>query len=318
MRVQHLNEGLIEIPPYIIKKARREILKYISTTMMKKTDVPGAFNGAPMDIYKSEKLVFKYYGDAYDLSDGDTLATPIKYYHEHVKYAEKENLTGEAIVMIGCSIDAKRSSTLGLYINSRGDDIVVINLYKLFRYLDDELEILPWIGGDLDVAMETNPESTQETIDYSIKTIDRDISKFMEYVDSTIEHEMGHVFQNKYFGKANMEVVPSSSGAYDYYASDIEFHPTLGGIVKNFKVFYDKNITDETPKEFISIVFKRLVGLDIPLPEWEKYNDYYNIGDLLMLMADRNFFQALYAKKPDKWKTAVKYLHTELNKLDIV
>ncbi len=318
MRVNQLHEGTIDIPPYIIKKAQRELLKFISTSAIAVSDSPDVLKNAPIDIYSKFSLTFSNYGEAYDLSDGSTLGAPITFHHEHVKYAQKRQLTGKETIIIAGSIDGNRSNTLGLYIQAKnGDHIVAVNLYKLFKTMESELNMAMWAEG-IDPDNPEDMDMLQSTYSYTFTEINDEISKFIDLAQTTLEHEIAHAFQVIYFGNRLSGAEKGSNDYSNYLTSDIEFDPTISGIVKHFELLKNKGFFDNN-QEFGILLFKRLV--DLPYDQ-EAYHQSMmaldNVDDIFAILRDKPFFEELKKHRNDKWKKAVKYVYTSIKSLDIV
>lgn len=313
MKINQLSEGLIKIPKYLILRCNREILKFISTTILKDSDSPELLVGMDFAIFKKYHVDFADYGEAYDLTMGETLAVDVSFHSDDVAY-DTGKMKGNISFMIGATINDNKKKDNGWFIPKK--NIVIINLYRVFRYLPSEYNMKDMLGSDKE-PIDINDPMVKDFVESSVNEINRDISKFITSIQSTMEHELGHLFQELFFAnKRNKpyDVFNPSDSPNEYITSEIEFHPTITSIVNNFVALRDnsRDVDRDLFKSLFDFVTTKKhidPNIDMSGVDTESENRVKN-GQL--------FFSALKEKDIKMWKIAVKYLYTELERLDIL
>lgn len=329
MKLNQLNEGVIKVPPILIHKCKVEILKFISTTVLSTLDDSMFFKKhASIDLIPT----FRYYGDAYDLhgEDDNILGVKINYDESVIPYYEGENNIGT--FMLGVGIIRKNPKTMGIYVPT--SNTIIINLLPLWKDLEYEmaLDMYSWFGnkekGKIAYHNLTLEEKIEFLNDFIIGSINTNVNKFMKNVNSTIEHELAHLIQYQYLKKKSVDQVSTYDSndldAFKYYASQVEFSPQIISAINDLAVFVDI-IGDQAEPEYFDYVVKYLIG-EIPnesslISKIKENNikgpDNPFLGSGDVIKGSRNFFRLLKDKKPKAWRKAVKYLTTEIKKMEL-
>lgn len=302
-----LNEGLIDVPQSLIQSCEEELLKFISTTIIKEIGYAEELAGRAPSVYSQYNIEFKNYHEAYDLSGKQTLAVPIHYDGSDIKY---HRLSSDPYGMKVLLFGATRSDSFSLkgktVVQKNGRVVVVVNLSKLLKNVNRELDIDTFVSDDFPIESDI----IQEMIDDDMETVGSLINHFMGEIRGTIKHELEHYIQIVLFkNKKKYDVEHNIDMDYeDYLTSDIEFHPTITSTLYAFKNLKDQfpNTNDDIILRLFSYVITQVNTLG-----FSPY-DYQSSHEILPIMSSRDFFMALKKKDRGRWKTAVKYLYTEL------
>lgn len=334
MKISQLQEGIIRVPKLMTKQCMSETLKFISTIIIRGSDDPELFkNHLNLDYIPPH--VLKDYGVAYDIKAdiGQILGITLEYDERIVKYSQK---TGTATYLFGAGILGEKAKTLGMYLPK--SNAVVVNLYKLWKDLESELSIKTWVGhGE---QAEENYQNTPlperiEILQGVIQPeINRYINDFMSSLDATIEHELAHLIQYRYLRDKHEDQVSDGDYRSDdmpdaakYYGSQVEFSPQVISAIRGMETYVDDLKHENLDRRYFKFVLRYLVGeiktaaeltgklkdanIETPKSGRSHTSLWKNIND------NRNFFLALRDNKPKVWRVAVKYLTTEIDKLDL-
>lgn len=307
IRTGWLNEGLIDVPLTLVQSCEEELLKFISTTMIKEIGHEKELAKRAPSVYSKYGIEFKNYHEAYDLSGKQTLAVPIHYDGSDIKYHQVSNDPhGTKVLLFGATTTDTSSLKGKTVVQKNGRVVVVINISKLLKNVTQELDIDMFVSDDHPVES----EMIQEMIDDDMEIVKSFINSFMGSVKGTIKHELEHYIQIVLFkNKKKYDVEHNIDMDYeDYLTSDIEFHPTITSTLYAFK-----NLKDQFPDTNDDIILRLFsyVITQVNTLGFSPY-DYQSSHEILPIMSSRDFFMALKKKDRGRWKTAVKYLYTEL------
>lgn len=325
MKINQLQEGIIKVPPILIHKCRKELLKFISTTIVSASDDSVLFRRHLSIDYIPE---FKYHGDAYDLyaEVGEILGVKVEYDESLIAYSDDN---GKSSFILGAGIIEKNPNTHGIYLPER--NTIIINLHTLWKNVRDSISLYDWFGEGNEGKIAYENETLESRIDvlntFIRDDLNRHVNHFMSTINSTIEHELAHMIQYQYLKKKSVDQVTSyddTKDAVKYYSSQVEFSPQIISAINDIAAYVGE-VGDEVSPEYLDYVVKYLVG-EIPnaatLHRIAKEQGIQSPSDPFLAFSStvdnsRNFFLVLRDKKPKAWRKAVKYLTTEIKKLDL-
>lgn len=308
-----INEGVIQVPPRLLKESLKELMKhyirYIYDLIPDREAYKQlSYQGKPLPVI----------GDAYRLigmKDGDYNITEIEYDHSEVKYSDKE---GETHFKLAITL-TDGGSTKGAY--SVTSNAVVFFLKPYTEEIKDEM----WIFDDN--YFDADDEERQNILDVMAfkETIEHHIEELYRSAKGTIHHEIAHMIQYQYLkDKSEQQVAGTKETPEEYYSGNVEFSPQILSAIDDFETFVDAIDPNKTNK-YRHDLFKIMTALTTKRHIY--YDDYsdekpQNVSEtqytIKFINHNRNFFEALKSKDMKQYRKAVKYLMTELKKRNVL
>lgn len=316
-----LNEGIIQVPADFQEMIFKEILKYISTSSLAKSDDPKLINNLSVGEYHRHDLKFRYYGKEYDLTKASHGYTNqiLTYPTELFKYAKVKGQN--QLLLSVANLSDKQVSHKGFF-SPKDDgaehDILQINLYHILRRLEPEMQIKDFH------AVFSEPEDFDDFLTTTmIPIINRILSNELRKIETTLEHELAHLIQYNFIQHPEQLKKNSNygnAGDAGYWSSPVEFSPQLISAARNFENFI-KDVIDDAPEDFKRYWFKHLTATKTAEDEVlfrSKYRGQYRPEALGILDNSPTFFTVLRQREPKLHRKAVKILYNELKKKSVM
>lgn len=314
MKHTELQEGIIQVPSILISKCKLKLSGMISTLIYNELPDKTLFEYFKSNIVKqpSPGDLEKY---SINPENNRTQAFFIQYQERDVIYSDLKG-RNEFIFAGGLYEDRFAAS---YYIEA---DAIIINLKSIYNSIRNTFEIF----FDDDMMSRDKKVVEKSLVSYAIpKSINSHIEKFMLNSIGSIEHELAHMIQYKYLKQKSEKQVHSDSEYNSdddkYYTSNVEFSPQLITAKESFSSIIEM-LQDhvEYDKAYNRKLFDFVVCISDLFPDIRDYigdnslKNSYKVRASIETIKGRDFFKSLKTSDKDKWKTAVKYLYTDLYK----
>lgn len=305
MKIQHLSEGVIKVPPPLLKNYYKHLLRVISTTIIQSIYRGEFLTDSDIDIYNEYGIEFKDYGDNYNIAntDGKRLTSNITVNELNFPYGKVDR-----DITIQFQFDNDLTHSNGYY-RAIDDDkgTVVISLHDIVQKAFRTISIDSFYEDDEDLL--SNLKSGIFPMEFNMTLLPL-VKKAM----NVIEHELAHAIQHlviKHEDQLKLNKGYNQGSNDEYWKSPVEFSPQIISAARNIETYIETLEIMNSSKRMEVMLYA--IG--------EKTFDQLNIGtnsDINILDNSRQFFKTLKNKKPKAFKKAVNTLYTELKKNDVI
>lgn len=308
-----INEGVIQVPPYLLKESLKELMKHYIRYIY---DIIPDREAYKQLTYQGKPL--PVISDAYRLlgmKDNDYNITEIEYDHSEVKYSDEDGTTHFKLAVT--LTDGK--TTKGAYSITSNAIVFFMKPYT------DEIREEMWIFDNN--YFDEDEQGRQEILDTMMfkETIEHHIEELYKSAKGTIHHELAHMIQYQYLkDKDEKQVSGSKETPEEYYSGNVEFSPHILSAIDDFETFVEA-IDPHKIDKYRYDLFKIMTALTNKRHIF--YDDYSdekpkNVSEtqytIKFINHNRNFFEALKSKNEKKYRKAVKYLMNELKKRNVL
>lgn len=302
MKNINMNEGIIQVPPELIRGAMDEILKVLFRyvyDLLPDREVYHLleYNGEPLPIIDSSyRIIGLSERDQYNVIE-------IEYDTNIIPYTEQQRKATYGLIVT----DSKKRKAKGAY--SSANNILIITVDK--NTIRDLQDAFFWMD---EKYFSMSMEEKKDALDLmdTIREVDVAIKRFMRQLPATLEHELAHMIQYQYLKDKSAEQVKGDDGSIEgYYKSNVEFSPQIISALRDYQLYIQK-VDKDNIKEYRSDVLKYLLVMsDKSVYYYDDYGTSMVPGEQSLfhelIEGNRAFFEILKNKKPKQYKRAVKY-----------